>query len=429
MRSFPISSNGTNVIPYDDDLGVFKSNSSKVEEWINLTPGLIKDHKACKQVVFNMNTTGYESFEYRKNILKKLIPPPEQFLAEFKNPCWYANYTFPKEFSFLHYTKRNKLPLSSDLTLLKHVYKETDSKPVKRLQCLPYFYLVGFSKCGTTALWRHIIQHPEVMPPCEKEPHWWSFYKIHGEQDRDTASLLYYLKCFDSSSQKIQNSPGKFVTGDGSSTIIWKRPTFVHHKEDRIACETPLLIESIQPGAKYVIAIRNPTDQVYSRFYYFCPEQMKILKFNPQTFHTFVEDSLKYWKFCIQKYSTMECLYNKPYDLETPPCWSFDSYIHPYIMMSIWLQVIPRERILIVKSEELRENTADVMRDLFKFLGLSCLTNDQLAKVATDRHVNEGSINRPPMLPSTRKLLQEFFKPFNEKLAQLLSDDRFLWKD
>ena len=289
-------------------------------------------------------------------------------------------------------------------------------------------YLVGFSKCGTTALWQYIMQHPEVMPPCEKEPHWWSFYKIHDEQDRDTASLLYYLKCFDSTSQKIQNSPGKFVTGDGSSTIIWKRPTFIHHQEDRIACETPLLIESIQPGAKYVIAIRNPTDQVYSRFYYFCPEPMKS-EFNSQTFHKFVEDSLKYWKFCIQKYSTMECLYNKQYDLETPPCWSFDALIHPYIMVSIWLQVIPRERMLIVKSEELRENTADVMRNIFKFLGLSSLTNDQLAKVATDRHVNEGSINKLPMLPSTKKLLQEFFEPFNEKLAQLLNDDRFLWKD
>ena len=125
----------------------------------------------------------------------------------------------------------------------------------------------------------------------------------------------------------------------------------------------------------------------------------------------------------------MECLYNKQYDLETPPCWSFDALIHPYIMVSIWLQVIPRERMLIVKSEELRENTADVMRNIFKFLGLSSLTNDQLAKVATDRHVNEGSINKLPMLPSTKKLLQEFFKPFNEKLARLLNDDRFLWKD
>ncbi len=32
------------------------------------------------------------------------------------------------------------------------------------------------------------------------------------------------------------------------------------------------------------------------------------------------------------------------------------------------------------------------------------------------------------MLPETRILLQEFYAPFNKKLAALLSDNRFLWK-
>ena len=149
-------------------------------------------------------------------------------------------------------------------------------------------------------------------------------------------------------------------------------------------------------------------------------------KTNPHTFHTFVENSIKYWESCIQNYSTVECLYNKQYELETPLCWSFNSLIHPYIMVSIWLQVIPRERIMFVKSEELKENTADVMRGLYKFLGSSPLTEDQLTKVVSNQHINELSVKKPPMLPSTRELLQDFFKPFNEKLARLLNDDRFL---
>ena len=209
--------------------------------------------------------------------------------------------------------------------------------------------------------------------------------------------------------------------------IIWKRPTYVHHKEDRIACETPLLIESIQPGTKYIIAIRNPPDQVFSGFYYICKD--KINNTNPQTFHTFVENNIKYWKSCTQNYSTMDCLYDKQSDLDSPECVSFSSLIHPYIMVSIWLQVIPRERILFVKSEELRENTSDVMRGLYKFLELSPLTEKQLTKVVSAQHINELSVKKPPMLPSTRELLLEFFKPFNEKLAWLLNDDRFLWKD
>ena len=31
------------------------------------------------------------------------------------------------------------------------------------------------------------------------------------------------------------------------------------------------------------------------------------------------------------------------------------------------------------------------------------------------------------MLPKTRKLLEEFHRPFNKELALLLKDERFLW--
>lgn len=33
------------------------------------------------------------------------------------------------------------------------------------------------------------------------------------------------------------------------------------------------------------------------------------------------------------------------------------------------------------------------------------------------------------MLPQTRKLLEDFYAPFNAKLAQKLGDDRYLWSD
>ena len=32
-----------------------------------------------------------------------------------------------------------------------------------------------------------------------------------------------------------------------------------------------------------------------------------------------------------------------------------------------------------------------------------------------------------PMLTETRQILEDFYKPYNEKLAMVLDDDRFLW--
>lgn len=36
--------------------------------------------------------------------------------------------------------------------------------------------------------------------------------------------------------------------------------------------------------------------------------------------------------------------------------------------------------------------------------------------------------NLGPMLPLTKEILEDFYRPFNAKLAQVLCDEAFLWK-
>ncbi|KAK7471388.1 hypothetical protein BaRGS_00035940 [Batillaria attramentaria] len=61
---------------------------------------------------------------------------PFPFFNNFRNPCWYE--------------ENSSLGMS----------------------CLPYFYLAGFPKCGTTDLWNRICMHPDVARPAHKEPGW-----------------------------------------------------------------------------------------------------------------------------------------------------------------------------------------------------------------------------------------------------------------
>ena len=42
---------------------------------------------------------------------------------------------------------------------------------------------------------------------------------------------------------------------------------------------------------------------------------------------------------------------------------------------------------------------------------------------------NQNSQNIGPMLKETQTLLDDFYRPFNELLAELLHDDKYLWKD
>ena len=39
-------------------------------------------------------------------------------------------------------------------------------------RCLPAFMLIGFMKCGTTALFDYLARHPNVVGPSNKEPNW-----------------------------------------------------------------------------------------------------------------------------------------------------------------------------------------------------------------------------------------------------------------
>lgn len=41
---------------------------------------------------------------------------------------------------------------------------------------------------------------------------------------------------------------------------------------------------------------------------------------------------------------------------------------------------------------------------------------------------NKNSDKYEKMLPKTRTLLNDFYKPYNQRLAEQLKDDRYLWK-
>jgi len=36
----------------------------------------------------------------------------------------------------------------------------------------PHFFLIGWQKCATTSVQRHLGKHPQFLPSFIKEPHW-----------------------------------------------------------------------------------------------------------------------------------------------------------------------------------------------------------------------------------------------------------------
>lgn len=73
------------------------------------------------------------------NILSPgIVQQPKRYISQAKNPCWFET--------------------KADKTIL---------------YCIPYFYVAGVAKCGTSDLYRRIRLHPDVMRGTMKEYHWW----------------------------------------------------------------------------------------------------------------------------------------------------------------------------------------------------------------------------------------------------------------
>ena len=79
---------------------------------------------------------------FQMHVLFSFQEPP-RFLPNFKNPCFLKNVTLP------------------DFPPLRTIQK---------LRCLPYFFIVGFPKSGTTDVWFRLINHPDIAGNHEKEP-------------------------------------------------------------------------------------------------------------------------------------------------------------------------------------------------------------------------------------------------------------------
>ena len=59
------------------------------------------------------------------------------------------------------------------------------------------------------------------------------------------------------------------------------------------------------------------------------------------------------------------------------------------------------------------------------FLGLDPINKQGTSEYIYNHH-DKG--NRPSMWDATKKILYEFYQPYNVKLAQLLNHEKYLWE-
>ena len=329
----------------------------------------------------------YENiYQYYQNFLKT---EPPTYLQNYKNPCWN-----------------------------EHCHTQHHSK----IKCLPYFYLAGFPKCGTTDLFFEMTKHEDIIPSTAKEPHWWTRIRFKRW------NLQKYMQYFAEATAQIIQTQDKnnfhyTITGEGSASTLWDI-THTQYEENKNKTEPKVIlaheIYHMTPQAKIILILRNPTLRLYSDYLAFTKKGK-----HPKLFHDIVEKDISYMQRCIITFSERACSYNYNNGKMMTSLYK-GMYI---IFIEDWLKVYPKEQVYILRLEDYTKNKLAELNNIFNFLGVSNVPSNSsvFENNGKKNKKRKADIKLGYMLPKTKILLDDFYRTYNTRLSHFLNNDKFLW--
>jgi len=249
----------------------------------------------------------------------------------------------------------------------------------------PDFLVVGTQKGGTTSLFKYLIQHSQVLSSFRKEVKFFDSNFFRG--------YSWYRAHFP---LKSKLRAAHAITGEAS-------PYYMYHPT------APERIKSALPSVKIIAILRNPVERAYSHYQHMVRVGREDLSFEQ----------------AIAKES--ERISGEAEKIAADPTYPQYRHIqYSYLERGRYVEQVqklyglfPRENILILKSEDLYGQPADVMKTAFGFLGLAPNENGNY------KVFKQGDY-KDDMDPVIRRKLVEYFRPYNQRLYDFL-DMKFDW--
>ena len=249
---------------------------------------------------------------------------------------------------------------------------------------LPDFIIIGAARSGTTHLLGQLNAHPNVLEG-PRETH---FFDTH----RHTYGLSWYRLRFPADKARRQayaQGLRPVLTGESS-------PSYLSHPN------APARVARGVPEARLLVLLRDPAARAAS-----------------------------HWAWCLRQCGeirsfreAVEAEIGTPGDRNGIRIPAGKGVTDPLVVrrgiyqpqLERWLTHVPRERILVIQSERWFRDPPAVMSEVCDFLGLP--RQDRLPRVMRNR-------NKPhePVDPDVLARLREFYRPYNESLAEYLGMD------
>ena len=330
-------------------------------------------------------------------------------------------------------TPLNTLPASPDMKYPQHHFLP--------LSCIPEVFIVRFNKCGSSYLHCLITSHPAFSSAIQKEP---SFFNknLISHLNTENRNALYFADYITNFESSIQDESGtSSLSVDGTVGMMTSWPAFVGQQNITNYCLFPSVIPEILPKAKFIVVMRDPLSMMYSLFWFSCtrankpvPSRETQLK-GPDIFHERIMARIHHFKSCLTVFPLAKCIAEssivpEPFHPLMPRCGVSKIFRAVYyIHIQKWLSIIPRKRFLFLTSEDLPINLKQTGNTLWKFVGVNPFVIDsrECEGKNEQRKVDYKNDPRLAMRNDTREILRSFFQPYNQMLAELLGDRKFLW--
>ncbi|HEX2504969.1 MAG TPA: sulfotransferase [Gaiellaceae bacterium] len=297
--------------------------------------------------------------------------------------------------SLAHYVKR---PLRAG--------KRRYFRATSRLRMLPTFIILGAQRAGTSTLFFHLHEHPDVRrPTIGAGGISWS-KELHFFDERYGWGLDWYRTFFPyEAARELARRRGHDLQA-GEAT-----PYYLFHPA------VPARIAETLPDVRLIALLRNPIERAYSHYSLMRlrgreslsfadavdAEPERLASIDPAVFDAPVqvpgEDGVRLHEHHRHRSYLSRGLYAE--------------------QLERWFEHFPREQLHVIRFEDLAADPARIYRETLEFLGLHAWSP------STFTRRNPGK-KPEPLDPAVRARLEEYFAEPNERLAQLLGRD-FDW--
>jgi len=259
---------------------------------------------------------------------------------------------------------------------------------------LPDFLIIGVAKCGTTYLWHILKQHPEVeMSPNflrivprgnlipwinNKEIDFFSDEKIFEK------GLKWYESLFNNNNKK-----------QGEATPHYSSAENFYHQKMR----------EYLPDAKLIILLRNPADRAFSAFNHMVRNQFNM--WGPGSGYDMNKNFSENIELDIKSKFQCGAVVSEGFYMK---------------QIENLLKYYPRNQLLIIITEQMRENPEKNYIEICDFLGIKNIVLNFKKKAYVGKYIEK-------LDNQTAKKLYSLYEPFNKELYKFLGYEIKEWED